>query len=145
MQEARTARITHAFESGKGSASHARSIAAEFLGRLPGQRGASVPRHVVESTELVVSELVTNACKYAPGPIVLELHVEGGLLEVTVRDSEPSTPTVRAADPDRIGRHGLEIVMAVAESFEARREPIGKRVTARIVLDAADPARTSGG
>ncbi|MGA5638414.1 ATP-binding protein [Streptomyces cinereoruber] len=146
MQEARIARITHTFESGKGSASRARSIAAEFLGRLPGLRGAAVPRRVVESTELVVSELVTNACKYAPGPIVLELHAAGGLLEVTVWDREPSTPTVRTADPGRIGRHGLELVVAVAESFEVRRAPVGKRVTARIVLDDdADPAQTQGG
>ncbi|MEV6804753.1 hypothetical protein [Streptomyces sp. NPDC051132] len=30
--------------------------------------------------------------------------------------------------------HGLEIVMAVAQGFEAQREPVGKRITARIAL-----------
>ncbi|MFF4872879.1 ATP-binding protein [Streptomyces sp. S1] len=135
MRQAQITQVTHAFESGEGSASHARSLAVDFLDRLPGRRGRHVPQHAVECTKLVVSELVTNACKYAPGPIVLELRAGGGLLEVTVWDSEPSAPTARAADPGRVGRHGLEIVTAVARSFEVRREPVGKRVTARIALD----------
>lgn len=32
------------------------------------------------------------------------------------------------------GQHGLETVMAVAQGFEVQREPIGKRITARIGL-----------
>ncbi|MEE1764728.1 ATP-binding protein, partial [Streptomyces sp. SP17KL33] len=38
------------------------------------------------------------------------------------------------ADTGRVGQHGLEIVMAVAQGFEARQEPVGKRITARIAL-----------
>ncbi|MCY0924468.1 ATP-binding protein, partial [Streptomyces sp. H27-G5] len=38
----------------------------------------------------------------------------------------------------RVGRHGLEIVMAVCRSFELLREPVGKRVKAAVVL-ADDP------
>ncbi|WP_431961822.1 ATP-binding protein [Actinacidiphila sp. bgisy160] len=34
--------------------------------------------------QLVVSELVTNACKYAPGPFLLELEVDEEVLAVTV-------------------------------------------------------------
>jgi hypothetical protein len=33
-----------------------------------------------------------------------------------------------------VGQHGLEIVMAVADGFEAHREPVGKRITARLTL-----------
>jgi hypothetical protein len=40
----------------------------------------------------------------------------------------------RAADPGRVGQHGLEIVMAISQGFEAQREPVGKRITARIAL-----------
>jgi hypothetical protein len=33
-----------------------------------------------------------------------------------------------------VGQQGLEIVMAVAQGFQAQREPVGKRITARIAL-----------
>jgi hypothetical protein len=33
-----------------------------------------------------------------------------------------------------VGRHGLEITRAVSRSYEAHREPVGKRVTALIAL-----------
>ena len=52
-------------------------------------------------------------------------------------------PVARAADAGRVGQHGLEIVMAVAQGFEAQREPVGKRITARIALpDDLDGALT---
>ncbi|MBB4986677.1 hypothetical protein GGE06_007648 [Streptomyces sp. SFB5A] len=35
----------------------------------------------------------------------------------------------------RAGQHGLEIVMAVAQSVEARREPGGKSITVRLPLE----------
>ena len=33
-----------------------------------------------------------------------------------------------------MGQHGLEIVMAIVQAFEVQREPVGKRITARIAL-----------
>lgn len=84
--------------------------------------------------QLVVSELVTNARKYAPGPCLLTLKVSGGAVEVTVWDSDPTPPAILAPDPIRIGQHGLEIVMAVGQSFAVHREPIGKRITTAILL-----------
>ncbi|MGW6290514.1 hypothetical protein [Streptomyces sp. NPDC055107] len=44
------------------------------------------------------------------------------------------TPVTRATDADRIGQHGLELVMAVCRSFEVHREPVGKRIKAAVVL-----------
>ncbi|ARX89242.1 regulator [Streptomyces alboflavus] len=49
-------------------------------------------------------------------------------------DSEPALPAVLPADPDRVGQHGLEIVMAVCQSLHVRREPVGKRITTAIAL-----------
>jgi anti-sigma regulatory factor (Ser/Thr protein kinase) len=112
----------------------ARHRAADFLARVQGEYGLPVSARAMDLTRLVVSELVTNARKYAPGPVLLELRVVGGLVEVVVWDGDPGLPAARAADPDRVGQHGLEIVMAVVESFEVRTEPVGKRVTARIAL-----------
>ncbi|GFN08743.1 hypothetical protein Smic_72990 [Streptomyces microflavus] len=44
------------------------------------------------------------------------------------------TPSAAQADPTRAGQHGLEIVLMVCQSFEVRREPVGKRVRVEISL-----------
>jgi anti-sigma regulatory factor (Ser/Thr protein kinase) len=125
---------------GDGSCiAQARHSAADFLTRVQVEHGVPVSARAMELTQLVVSELVTNARKYAPGPVLMELRVSGAMVEVAVWDSDPVLPVARAADPGRVGQHGLEIVMAVAHGFEARREPVGKRITVRIAL-ADDPA-----
>ncbi|MFJ1666314.1 ATP-binding protein [Streptomyces bottropensis] len=118
----------------------ARDLVADFLSRVRADHGLPVSARAVDVAQLVVSELVTNARKYAPGPALLELRVVGARLEVTVWDSGPSLPLARAAEPGRVGQHGLEIVMAVAQSFEAHREPVGKRITAGIALSEAPDA-----
>ncbi|USQ84235.1 ATP-binding protein [Streptomyces phaeoluteigriseus] len=112
----------------------ARHRAVDFLTRVQAEHGLPVSARAMDLTRLVVSELVTNARKYAPGPVLMELRVIGAVVEVVVWDSDPVLPVARAADADRVGQHGLEIVMAVAQGFEAQREPVGKRITARIAL-----------
>ncbi|MEU3341972.1 ATP-binding protein [Streptomyces sp. NPDC002144] len=119
----------------------ARHLAADFLTQAATRHGLAVSARVRELTQLVVSELVTNARKYAPGPVLLELRITGGLVEVAVWDSEPVLPAARPADAGRVGQHGLEIVTAIAHSVEAAREAVGKRITARIPLtDTPDEA-----
>ena len=125
----------------------ARDLVVDFLNSVRVGHGLPVSARAMDMAQLVVSELVTNARKYAPGPALLELRVVGARVEVTVWDSDPSLPVARAAEPGRVGQHGLEIVMAVAQSFEAHREPVGKRITAGIALsddpDAAKPVGMS--
>ncbi|MFE6594922.1 ATP-binding protein [Streptomyces sp. NPDC057781] len=112
----------------------ARHLAADFLTRVQAEHGLPVSQRAMDLTQLVVSELVTNACKYAPGPVLMDLRIVGDTVEVVVWDSEPMLPLARAADVGRVGQHGLEIVMAVAQGFAAQREPVGKRIIARIAL-----------
>ncbi|GGZ83832.1 ATP-binding protein [Streptomyces echinoruber] len=126
--------VSAALDGGGACIARARHLAAEFLTRLRDEHGVPVSARALDLTQLVVSELVTNARKYAPGPVLLDLRVVGTAVEVAVWDSDPVLPVARTADPKRVGQHGLEIVMAVAEGFEARREPVGKRITARIAL-----------
>jgi signal transduction histidine kinase len=116
----------------------ARHLAVDFLTRVQAEYGMPVSRRAMDLTQLVVSELVTNARKYAPGPALLDLAVAGDTVDISVWDSDPVLPVPRAADADRVGQHGLEIVLAVVQSYEVRREPVGKRVSARIAL-ADDP------
>ena len=127
-------RETVALEDDGSSIAAARHRAVAFLSRVQTEHGLPVSARAMELTQLVVSELVTNARKYAPGPVLMELRIAGDLVEVMVWDSDPVLPVARVADPGRVGQHGLEIVMAVSQGFEVQREPVGKRITARIAL-----------
>ncbi|MDJ0467121.1 ATP-binding protein [Streptomyces sp. H27-C3] len=116
----------------------ARRFVVGFLAQLTEQRRGEISARVAGAAQLVVSELVTNACKYAPGPCVVNVELDGRALEITVWDSDPALPVTRAANPGRVGGHGLEIVRALCESFEVLCEPIGKQVKARILVRPAD-------
>ncbi|MDQ1033929.1 anti-sigma regulatory factor (Ser/Thr protein kinase) [Streptomyces sp. V3I8] len=112
----------------------ARHHAADFLTRAR-TRGVAVSARALDLTQLVVSELVTNAVKHAPGPLRLELRIGAdATVEVSVQDSIRAQPASHPVDPERVGQHGLEIVKAVAKAFQVRLEPCGKRVTAHIAL-----------
>ncbi|MBP0455965.1 ATP-binding protein [Streptomyces montanisoli] len=125
--------VTAAFDSSEEIAA-ARDLARTFLTDLQAIHGLPVSERVMGTVQLVVSELVTNARKYAPGPCELTLHATGNAVNVTLWDSEPALPIARTADCGRVGQHGLEIVLAVSEDFTVHREPVGKRVTAAITL-----------
>ncbi len=130
--------VSAAFGGSGEDIAAARELSRDFLTSLQAVYGLPVSSRAMGMVQLVVSELVTNAGKYAPGPCLLTLTVSEGAVEVTVWDSSTTLPAILAPDPNRIGQHGLEIVMAVCRSFEVRREPVGKRMTAAVVL-ADDP------
>ena len=136
---ARPAQVGYALGGDDGCIARARHHAAEFLTRLRDEHDLEVSARAMDLTQLVVSELVTNSRKYAPGPILMELRVTGAAVEVVVWDSDPAVPAARAADPDRVGQHGLEIVKAVTQGLDIERQPVGKRITARISLTDPSP------
>ncbi|WP_030222867.1 ATP-binding protein [Streptomyces bikiniensis] len=127
-------RSTTALHGDDSDISRARRLAGGFLTRARTEYGLLVSQRAIDLAQLVVSELVTNARKYAPGPAALDLRIVGGMVEIGVWDCDPVLPVARAADAGRVGQHGLEIVVAVAHSFEARREPVGKRITVLLTL-----------
>ncbi|MEU8932516.1 ATP-binding protein [Streptomyces sp. NPDC048409] len=135
--------VSGAFE-GSEDIALARDLARTFLADVQAVHGLPVSERAMGMVQLVVSELVTNAQKYAPGPCLLTLGINGGAIEVTVWDSNPTPPAILAPDPSRVGQHGLEIVMAVGQSFSVHREPVGKRITTTIVL-ADDPGGNAAG
>ncbi|MFE3637689.1 ATP-binding protein [Streptomyces sp. NPDC059168] len=120
----------------------ARALARAFLADLTITHEVAVSERVLQVVQLVVSELVTNALKYAPGPCRLRMRVRDGAVEVTVWDDGPPLPTVRTPDPGRVGQHGLEIVVAACRSFETRQEARGKLVRAAVALDDAPAGGT---
>ncbi|WP_371664592.1 ATP-binding protein [Streptomyces sp. NBC_00280] len=127
-------RVGYALGGDDGCIADARHHAIAFLDRARADHHLPVPERVRDVVQLVVSELVTNARKYAPGPVLLELRINACAVDVVVWDSEPTVPAARAADPGRIGQHGLEIVNAVTADLFIEQEPVGKRITARIAL-----------
>jgi anti-sigma regulatory factor (Ser/Thr protein kinase) len=135
--------VSAAFE-GSAEIADARDMARNFLERLQAVHGLPVSQRAIGMAQLIVSELVTNARKYAPGPCLLTLEAGRGAVEITVWDSSTTLPLILAPDPARIGQHGLEIVIALCRSFEIHREPVGKRITAALTL-ADDPGGDPAG
>ncbi|WMI61958.1 ATP-binding protein (plasmid) [Streptomyces rochei] len=129
---------------GTAENAEARGLARDFLALVGAVHGLMVTTGAAGMVELVVSELVTNARKYAPGPCLLDLELSEEAVLVSVWDSSTVLPSVLPADANRVGQHGLKLVMAVCESFCVRREPVGKRVTASVPC-SGDPGGDANG
>jgi len=88
---------------------------------------------LIPTAELLASELVTNAVRYAQGSIALRLVREGGLV-CEVLDDSAALPRLRhAGDEDERGR-GLQVVSQLAKRWGARRTPSGKVVWCELPL-----------
>ncbi|MCK8676484.1 MULTISPECIES: ATP-binding protein [Streptomyces] len=127
------------YEGVSSSIALARDFAGDFLDRVRTVHG--VPERAAWVVLLVVSELVTNVCKYAPGLCRLDLAADEETVTVSVRDSSPVLPVPMDLDAERVGQHGLEIVAAVCREFDVVTEPTGKRTRAVVSLvDETAPA-----
>jgi hypothetical protein len=82
---------------------------------------------LVPTTELLVSELVTNAIRYAAGEVMLRLVLDGELV-CEVLDNSMALPRLRHAGRDEESGRGLEVVSQFAQRWGARRTRQGKIV-----------------
>ncbi len=100
---------------------------------------------LIPVTELLVSEMITNAVRYAQGPIELRLVLEGGLV-CEVLDNSAALPRLRyPGNEDERGR-GLQVVSQMAQRWGARRTAAGKIVWSEQALPRraeTSPAETS--
>ncbi len=78
-------------------------------------------------TELLVSELVTNAIRYSHGDITLRLVKEKALV-CEVLDNSAALPRLRQANGDDENGRGLQVVRQLSKRWGARRTPAGKVV-----------------
>lgn len=136
------------YDGRPGTIGAARDFAVAFLHRAQAARGGEASQGLVDDVRLIVSELVSNAAKFAPGPCLLDLEVlDGGpdqetvgpTLRITLWDTESALPVPSEPDASRIGAHGLEIVLALCRRFEAQRQAGGKRVRIDMALDRPKP------
>ncbi|MEV6837889.1 SpoIIE family protein phosphatase [Streptomyces sp. NPDC051133] len=82
------------------------------------------------TTELMVSELVTNAIRYGRPPIRLRLIHQDSTLICEVYDASGTTPHMRRARIFDEGGRGLLLVAQLAERWGTRHDRIGKTVWA---------------
>jgi serine phosphatase RsbU (regulator of sigma subunit)/PAS domain-containing protein/anti-sigma regulatory factor (Ser/Thr protein kinase) len=94
--------------------------------------------HLSFSTELVVSELVTNAIRHASGPITLRLILNDGLI-CEVSDGSSTFPRPRRARPDDEGGRGLMLVSQLSRRWGTRPTDNGKIIWCDLPLRPARP------
>ncbi|MGW2647145.1 SpoIIE family protein phosphatase [Streptomyces sp. NPDC001393] len=91
------------------------------------------------TTELVVSELVTNAIRYGSGPIRLRLIKDRSLI-CEVSDGSTTAPHLRRARLHDEGGRGLFLVARLTERWGTRYTPTGKIIWAEQALGARELA-----
>jgi serine phosphatase RsbU (regulator of sigma subunit)/anti-sigma regulatory factor (Ser/Thr protein kinase) len=89
------------------------------------------------TTELLVSELVTNAINYATGEVSLRLILDSALV-CEVSDDAAAMPRLRNADDDAESGRGLHVVSQLAQRWGTRRTPAGKAVWFELPLAGDD-------
>ena len=82
---------------------------------------------LTDSVQLLISEVVTNAVRYAERPVTLRL-LRTDVLRCEVGDDVPQLPRLRQARPSDEGGRGLYLVNRLARRWGATRLSTGKVV-----------------
>ncbi|MFI9626721.1 SpoIIE family protein phosphatase [Streptomyces sp. NPDC052042] len=90
------------------------------------------------TTELVVSELVTNAIRYAGGPVGLRL-IREGVLVCEVSDPSSTQPRLRRARSTDEGGRGLFLVAQLTSRWGSRYSRQGKTIWTEQPLNGLSP------
>ncbi|MFB7336077.1 ATP-binding protein [Streptomyces adustus] len=112
------------------SVRRARRLVTEQLGEW-GAEG------VVDTAELLVSEVVTNALRYTRGPLRLNLRLHDSRLRCEVEDTETAGPVRLCAGVDAEGGRGTELLDALAEAWGSLPTAIGKILWFELATKAA--------
>jgi len=106
------------FGPGREAPVSARRFARDFVAR------AGADQRCLEVTELLVSELVTNAVLHARSAARLWVRAGDGAVRVEVTDDGPGLPAMRQADGT--GGYGLWLVNSLAWSWGTTRRDDGR-------------------
>lgn len=108
-----------------GSRSASRSAPARLA--TARQLTTSGLESVAETTQMIVSELVTNAAVHTPGPVRPRL-IRPQVLAVEVGDRDNNVPRIRRAGVSGEGGRGLSLVARLGRRWGTRLAPEGKLV-----------------
>jgi anti-sigma regulatory factor (Ser/Thr protein kinase) len=122
----RAPRRTVALEHSPRSPASARAAAAELVAELHLEP-------IADDVSLVVSELVTNAVRYADPPVTLEIQATDDEITIAVADGSPGRPAPREVDLDEEGGRGLTLIDLIAAETGVRPQPPGKTVWAALL------------
>ncbi|MHA6757240.1 ATP-binding protein [Streptacidiphilus sp. PAMC 29251] len=123
------AQATFELDGNHGSITTARHHTEAFLQQL---HPPLLPV-VVQDAVLVVSELVTNAVRHAPGPCALDLLHQDHHLVVAVTDTSTDVPVKRPPDlTGGTGGLGMHLLDRTADTTTVATHREGKTVTATL-------------
>jgi CheY-like chemotaxis protein len=111
------------------SARRARRFIREALG--------TVDETLVDSVQLLVSELVTNAVVHASSSPIVEVRLTPTTVRVEVHDDDPRPPVTREPDVAAPGGRGLRILDQVATRWGSETDEGGKVVWFELDRSAA--------
>jgi len=100
----------------------------------------------IDSTVLIISELVTNALRHGAGTITIQLSRAGRDLRIEVHDHGPGRPVQRHAGTGDEGGRGLEVIDGLIGMYDGQRgctdDDVGPGKTVyvamRLTANAAD-------
>lgn len=107
-------------------APRAASLARRFVRQT--LTGAKLAPEVIETVELLTSELVTNIILHAGVPGELTVRMLPTAVRVQVRDQEAALPRLRVAKEMSESGRGLVLVDAMADAWGVEPDRNGKTV-----------------
>lgn len=112
------------------SAREARSFVREAIGTPVNAVEA------VETLELLISEVVTNAVQHTGAAPRVEVSRRGGTVRVSVRDPSPRWPTRRDVPESALSGRGMALVDILSSSWGVERlDHAGKSVWFEVQMD----------
>ena len=125
---------TRCFSHERTAAPEARRFAAEAIGE--------VPIDVLQTIELMVSELATNCIRHAATNFELTVCRTPDEVRVEATDHAGGEPAIRSAKKSDSSGRGLRIVEMLADEWGVRRAPgRGKTVWFTLSIPAAEVER----
>ncbi|MFC5799043.1 ATP-binding protein [Streptomyces formicae] len=122
-------------EGGHESLLHARTACRRLT------RNAGWPPEAQGDLALVVSELVTNACRHSSGPCRMSLEASGHAAVVEIWDSDPhipDLPSTSSAPPSETalacGGYGLGIVVSLCKCLDFFPQQVGGKTVRAVVV-----------
>jgi Histidine kinase-like ATPase domain len=97
-------------------------------------------QEVAEDVLLLVSEMVTNACLHAGGPLELALNCTAERLRIEVADGSAVAPAPRQSGPSVPGGHGLRVMEKLSRAWGVVPRGTGKAVW----LEVPSPLHAAG-